>query len=158
MCRPPAWLSFICRIARGGGWGGGCSSDRHDRGEGTRIRIRGQRWWKFGTATLFLSLPRSVSTHTDYGHVVVTLFATFRAFTLNCMSCCDVLAEEESGCGGFDRNREPQQSGSEVQEGDADRAGWAQAVIEEREVCVLCQNTSVSHILSPLNGNLILKT
>lgn len=50
----------------------------------------------------------------------MSLFASFRDFTVNCMSCCDVLTEEKSGCGGIDRNREPQQNGSEVQEGDAD--------------------------------------
>lgn len=46
-----------------------------------------------------------------------------------------LFEEEESRRGGLDRNREPQQSGPEVKEGDADRGGWTQAVIEEREVC-----------------------
>lgn len=46
-----------------------------------------------------------------------------------------MFAEEESRRGGLDRNWEPQQSGPEVEEGDADRGGWTQAVIEEREVC-----------------------
>lgn len=108
---------------------------------------------------LLLYLMKNLLTLLSKSSVVISLFATFIAFTLNWpLSCCVVLAEEKSGCGGFDRNREPQQSGSEVQEGDADWAGWAQAVVTEREVCVLCQNTSVSHILSVLNGNLILKT
>lgn len=59
------------------------------------------------------------------------------------MSCRGVFAEEEAGRGGLDRDREPQQSGSEVQEGDADWGGWAQAVIEEREVRVCCVTYSI---------------
>lgn len=75
--------------ARAGGGGGGCSSERHCRGEATWIRIRGQRWWKFiGTTALSRSLPCSVTSHTVlYNKVLmISLVLCFKNLVLQFFS------------------------------------------------------------------------
>ena len=52
-----------------------------------------------------------------------------------CVMCVCGSVEEER-CWRLDRHREPQQSSDKVKEGDSDRAGGAQAAVEEREVRV----------------------